>query len=475
MPTEQEAILQTCRMSPNVFASYVLGFNQGNIHKRLHDHLSQYQNCYIELPRGHGKTSQMVARCAWEIGINPDVRIKYIQQSERDAAKTANLIKNILESDKYKAVFPHIVPDLDYWARFDFKVQSESFQRDSTMEAKGIFGRAGGRADILIADDICDLRNTIQQPSLRDQVKEFWNNNWLPMRDYTDGREARTWKIGTCYHIDDITADWREQHESDGSLLRVPVTGFTSPWKEEIDETHLEDIRKEIGPVAYGRAFELSPISAETIIFEAQWLDDSLYVDIPQEAMPLGEMIASFDFAFSESRSGGDPDYSVCVIGWRTYNNHLYIVDMVRMRSTFPDFKRKSLSKCNEHGVTRGVGEANGPQKGLVQQMNEESNFPIVPSKRDLDKVTRAVGIQTFVEAHRLHLPAFDGDGVIENLKRLRTDMRPVYDEMTTFPISAHDDTVDAVVDLVDLANVSIAPLKPNRIEKPGGLSKVYG
>ena len=464
----QDEILALCRISPCWFSTYVMGFNQGVLHKRLHDHLSSHDNCYIELPRGHGKTSQMVSRCAWEIGRNPNVRIKYIQQSDRDASKTTALIKNIIESPKYQAVFPHIEPVKDFWGNTDFKVKCDTWQRDSTMEAKGIFGRAGGRADILIADDVCDLRNAIQQPSLRNQVKEFWANNWLPMRDFTSGKKPKTWKIGTCYHVDDITADWRHQHKDDEALLRTPVDGFASPWPEEITSERMESIREEVGPVAYGRAYELSPISAETIIFSGDWLISSYYEGNYPD---LGEMVAAFDIAFSEGRTGGDPDYSVCLIGWLTHDNHLYLVDMLRVRATFPEFSRRAMGLCSHYGVVRGVGEANGPQKGLVQQLNESSRFPIMPAKRTTDKITRAASRQAFVESGRLHIP-MDSNSAKRTHDAKFNDL---FDEMTSFPVAGHDDTVDACIDLMDLATVSKPPAKPNRIEGKSSFNKIYG
>jgi len=466
--TIDEAI-EAARQSPNFFAAYVMEYEQGALHLTIQDHLFQHDNAYIELPRGHGKTSQMVLRCAWEIGRNPDVRIKYIQQSDRDASKTTALVKHIIESDKYRAVFPGIKPDQDCWGRQDFKVQGTTWQRDSTMEARGIFGRSGGRADILIADDVCDLRNAIQQPTLREQVKEFWYNNWLPMRDSTEGRVPRTWKIGTCYHVDDITADWRGLHFDDGGLLRQPVKGFQSPWPEQITHEYLSEVRAEVGPIAYARAYELTPVTSELIIFAADWIDGNLYDEIP-DAEITGEAIASFDFAFTEKKMGGDPDWSVCLIGWRGPTGHLYIMDMLRVRESFPKFARRAMDLCDHHGVASGIAEANGPQAGLVQQLNEMSRFPITPAKRDRDKVTRATERQSFVESGRFHLRRGEGNRHDKRLDAL-------YDEMTTFPASGHDDCVDAAVDLMGFMRTTHGPLQPKRIttDQRDRMSRIYG
>ena len=455
--TIDSEIVAGCRQSPNMFANCVMGFTQGDLHKRMQKHLSEYDNNYCEYPRGHGKTSQLTMRVAWEIGNDPTIRIKYVQQSENEAKKTTGLIKSIIESDMYKIVFPKIEPDLDSWSKSDFKVKSEKYQRDATCEAKPIFGRAGGRADILIADDICDLRNAIQQPALREQVKEFWNTNWLPMRDFSRDDKPRTWKVGTCYHADDITSDWRRMHTEQGGLLRLPVVGFRSPWHELIEDDELEAIRKEIGPFAYARSYELQPVTSDLIVFNPEWINDSLYKEIPVWEAKNGIMVAAMDFAFTVKKQDGDPDWSVCIIAWKDRKGQLWLKDIIRQRSTFPDFARSATKAMERHGVTQAVAEANGPQKGLVQQMQQDCRVPIRPLNRDKDKITRASERQGFVESGKLHLP--DDGGTV------RSDFRVVFDEMTTFPVGGHDDTVDAVIDLIELVMQIGEPLKANRIE----------
>jgi len=457
MKNDDKAIIAACRKCPNVFAKFVIGFEQGNLHKKLQKLWTEHENSYAEFPRGHGKTAQLTTRVPWEIGNNPSVRIKYIQQSDSEAKKTTSLIKTIIESDLYKMVFPEIVPDMESWCKADFKIKTKNWQRDATVEAKPIFGRAGGRADILIADDICDLRNAIQQAALRDQVKEFWNTNWLPMRDFTRDKPPRTWKVGTCYHADDITADWRRYHQENGGLLRIPVVGFTSPWKEMIGEQELEEIRKEIGPFAYARSYELKPVTSDLIVFSPEWLRDSIYSEIPTWESENGIMVAAMDFAFTVKKQDGDPDWSVCIIAWKSQKGQLWLKDIIRQRSTFPEFARAATRAMEAAGVTQAVAEANGPQLGLVQQMQQDCKVPIRPLNRDKDKITRASERQGFIESGKLHMPSQDGT--------IRSDFRVVFDEMTTFPVGGHDDTVDAIIDLIELVVVMGEPLKVSKIE----------
>jgi len=278
----------------------------------------------------------------------------------------------------------------------------------------------------------------------------------LPMRDFTKDRPARTWKVGTCYHADDITADWRRLH-ADGGLLRLPVVGFTSPWRERVSEDELEAIRKEIGPFAYARSYELQPVTSDLIVFNPEWLKDSMYTSIPEWQEANGIMVASMDFAFTEKKQGGDPDWSVCIIAWKDRKGQLWLKDIIRQRSTFPEFARIASGRMEELGVVQAVAEANGPQRGLVQQMQKDCKVPIRPLNRDKDKITRASERQGYIESGKLHLPSSGGT--------IRSDFQIVFDEMTTFPVGGHDDTVDAVIDLVELAVDLGEPLSASKID----------
>ncbi len=270
------------------------------------------------------------------------------------------------------------------------------------------------------------------------------------MLDSASPRTLKTWKVGTCYHVNDITSDWRSRHKEDGSLLRRPVVDWISPWPEVCTPEYLKRQRKALGPVAYARAYELNPVSSEILIFPREWLDDALYAgDIPGPHAEAGQMVATFDFAFTEARQKNDPDYSVCMIGWASSRGHVHLVDVVCTRTGFPEFIRLALKKCDDWGVTNGAAEANGPQRGLAQIINKESRFPIRYLERSKDKITRAAEKQAFVESGRLHLRGRSGQfGQLEPTQA----MQPIYDQLVTFPASGHDDYVDTVVDICDFA-----------------------
>ena len=465
--------LEVCRRSPNVFAEFMLGIEQGKVHKQFQKFLGQHQDCYAELHRGIGKTTQLACRVAWEIGHNRDLRTKYIQQNDTEAAKTTRAIRDLVGSDEYRRVFPHIEPDRECWGKAAFMVKRQKWSRDATVEGKSIYGRASGRFDLAVPDDICDLQNAIQRPAEREKVKEAWTTNWLPMADQSRDRPPRIWKVGTPYHVSDITAEWRAYHKPRGSLMRRPVVGLISPWPEAFTPEVLELWREKMGPIAYGRAFELTPISNELLVWPADWLQRSMYTEIPRDDMLNSQSVVTIDWAFTEQKQKGDPDYSVALFGRKCRSGHAYATDVLRVRLTFPDFVARLLPLCEQYGVEVAKAEANGPQRALVQLLNRQAPFPVTGLERGKDKHTRAAEKQPFVESGRFHIRANKVDGV---LRPASPALQLLYDEMTTFPAGDHDDTVDAAVDLMEFTVKSGSAFKAVRFEdgrKP--LSRIYG
>lgn len=434
-----------CREAPHWFIPYVLGFENAELHDDLQFHLDAHSNAYCELPRGHGKTNQMAGRVAWEIGRNPLIRVKIVGSSDDEATKTVTLIRKIVESDEYRKVFPEVEPDKgSTWGNTSFAVKRSRFLRDPTVESVSVFGRAGGRSDLLIADDICDLRNAIQQPAMREQVKDAWKTIWLPTLDRS-AKNVRQWKFGTPYHVADITADWRQYHGDSGGLFRRPVRGNRSPWAEAYQPELMDELRKEYGPIAYARAYELSPVSSDQLVFDHHWLDRSMYEgEVPEFVRTTGQAMAATDFAFSDKTvRKGDPDWSVLVTGWRSMDGYCYIDRVVRARVPFPEWVRICSRECRQSGITVLMAEGNGPQAGLVQQLSQACDkTSVIPLIRTKDKLSRAAEKQGFVEQGRLRLRRRDG--------KVCREHEALYDEMTTFPAGDHDDTVDAAVDMME-------------------------
>ena len=435
MPTD-EVLIVAARLNCNAFAE-AMGYEQSDLHTSLQRFLTAGTDSTIGMSRGHGKSVQIGLRQAWEIGKNPNIRIKHVAQTDEKASEQVRFVASIMSSPIYGQIFPAI--KVETMSATAITVSRGKASRDATMQASGIFGRAGGRADLLVGDDVCDLRNSILVPAERQKVKEAWANNWLPMRAYADG-EPRTWRAFTPYHTDDLTATWKAQATEAGRLFWKPCRGNVSPWPSMWTPERLDAQRAEMGPLAYARAYELVPISGESLMFRPEWLEAAYYMGDPTG--DDGRRVAAIDWAFTE-RAGGD--YSVCIVGEIDRYGKVWLVEAIRVQATFPEFMRRAVDMCERLGVSVMLAEGNGPQVGLCQQLAASTKIPVQRLTRTKDKVTRASEAQPAVEQGKLRFRCRP-DG------RLETSLEPIRDEMVAFPAAEHDDTVDAVCDLLEHA-----------------------
>lgn len=452
LTADKARLLHVCRANPNAFIEYVCGLKQSAIHTELQGALSDFDDVGIKFPRGHGKTTQVGGRLSWEIGHDPETLISVVQATDEDAVNFTRATKEIIESERYREVFPEIEPDKRLWGAESFKVKRSSIGvKDPTMSAQPIFGNAGKRTKILVFDDIANLDNSVRQPAKREQVKEAYRNTWLP----TLVKGARCWRVWTPWHVDDVGALW----DADPTIkkLAFPCIGTSSsPWSEMFSPERLQKLKLQMGPTAYARAYNLIPLSAEEQVFypdsiKAAMYDYSTYlVDEQRESLYMSRGAKVFvvaDFAFTEdnivSKNKSEPDWSVILVGYVMPNGHCYVIDIWRRREKFTEVLLQLYQICRMHKGCTLVVEEVGAMKGINTIIESQVSCPVIKLKRNQDKYARALEQQTIVEQGRFHLPRNSaGTDVHERF----TD---VFKEMSEFPFSKNDDCTDCAIDLM--------------------------
>ena len=466
LPSPAEAV-QAARESPAAFVALCLGKPVSGLQRDLLTHALSNLSWYAELPRGHAKTSTLSYLTAWWLGVRPDTRFKIVSQNDEAATGTTRFIRDIVRSPAFRAVFPEVrlADGVDTVTAWSVTAAGMPSRRDPSVQGSGVFGRTGGRADVIWLDDICDLRNAVLQPTLRAQVKEAVANIWLPMLDPAATHPSRVWRTATPFHTDDITAEWRRSHEADQTLLRRPCEGVRSPWNEVFTPDILSAKRTEMGPMAYARAYELVPLSSDLLVFRAEWF--GYYQQLPT----VTRTIAAVDWGYGrKAQDRDDPDYSVCIVGEIDSNRDLYLTDILRIREPFPEFARQAAALLRRRGASVVLAEANGPQKGIFDQFRELTSQPMLAVERTTDKHIRAAGSQPFVQQGKLRFPTDEGG-------RVALAFQPVIDELLAFPAGAHDDTVDCIVDMCGEAvrgTLSTSDMRVSRIERPDAIGRMF-
>ena len=109
------AAIRMARLDPVAFLRYLLmdpaapADPMPAIHTQLQNHLSAHRLALVELPRDHGKTTQVCLRVLWELGRDPNLRIKIVCASEAIAIDRSRFLRRSIEQNRRLArVFPHL-------------------------------------------------------------------------------------------------------------------------------------------------------------------------------------------------------------------------------------------------------------------------------------------------------------------------------------------------------------------------------
>lgn len=465
----QDAI-DAARADPNAAVEWLMGFRQAGVHIDVQNHLTDHDDASISLPRGCGKTDQIIARSAIEIGRDPSLRIKCIKNAKNEAIKVSDAVRRVVDSPRFNMLYPRIQRDRDHWSGRSWRLRRPGVEKEPTFAAYGITETmTGGRADVLIYDDVCDAKNSIQFPALRERVKEIYRNTTQPMLVRKGPRrKGRVWRLYTPYHIDDLTRDW-ERNRHIQSMIQ-PVVGFDSPWPSEYPPEILRYILADIGQTAFDRAYRLMRISDVDVVIRSEWADKGLYWD-PPERKPGMEIIGSMDPAFTRPRPGGlpkkhAPDWTAAVsaiVDTETMN--IWILKVYRQQTTFPEYMKQLPAEFP--GVHTWLCEAVQGQIGLIDTMNAQLPIYVIPMSpgegigktETYDKRGRMAFTAPVWEAGKVHLRGRvlpDGTRDMYDAGHERA-----YDESTTFPAGANDDVSDAISQLVRYCRM--------RFEKKGG------
>lgn len=183
---------------------------QADIHRIWHKHIDDtlQRGLYpgILAPFGHGKSVQVsVAKSLMLLAENNNTRGRIVSASDIEAKKRLASVKAMIENEdsNFRKIFTDIRPSKNRkWSDTQIYLERTSDAPDPSLDAFSILsGVMGSRVDWTIFDDAVDLRNAIQQPSLRKKVIEAFKNQWLTRIE----PHGFAIYIGTIWHVEDLT------------------------------------------------------------------------------------------------------------------------------------------------------------------------------------------------------------------------------------------------------------------------------
>lgn len=278
------------------------------IHEIWHAHIDWCQEhrqfAGVVAPWGHGKTEQIIGRILNELGEDNDLRLKIVCDTDSNAAARVGSIKRYIESDTdYHRIYPNVRPSrkglfklkkgrkinagAETWMKHTIILDRKGKMKDPSVEAFGITSSGiGTRADGIVFDDPCNLKNTILEPGSRETVKENYENTWISRL------EDLAWVlyIATIWHEQDLTSTLIKNSrysfcimaindELNGIKVKFTNIDETHPcwtgqdeiviplWEEKFNHDALIKKLEELGPIAFARGFKQIPWTDTDIWF----------------------------------------------------------------------------------------------------------------------------------------------------------------------------------------------------------------
>ncbi|EKN3501851.1 phage terminase large subunit [Yersinia enterocolitica] len=383
-------------------------------------------------PPQHGK-SDIVSRYlpAYFFGKYPDLRVAGLSYAKDLASDMNRDVQRIMMSPEYKTLFPESALNSKRVVTIDVEAKrnSETFEvvgHKGTYISQGVGGPlTGKKVDLGIIDD--PIKNAKEALSSTTK-KSIWN--W-----YVSTFKTRLSKnsgeiiMATRWATDDLSGRVVEITPR-AKVLAFPA--INERGEALVPELHpkekLLETKVILGDYFWSAMYQQSPKQAGGSIFKDEWIKYYLPKDLPTS---FDTVIHSWDMTFKDSEG---TDYVVGQV-WGRKGANSYLLHQVRARMSFTATLKAVKKMADEFPkALRKLVEdkANGP---AVIDSLKSIVAGLVPVEPDGSKVARAHAITAVWESGNVFLPHKDiAPWIVETVA-----------EITTFPVGANDDVVDAM------------------------------
>jgi len=413
-------------------------FIEGRHHKIYAEKLQavadgKLKRLIINMPPRHTK-SEFASYLfpTWLMGRRPDLKIIQATHTAELAVGFGRKIKNLIESEDFKDVFPEVSLAGDAKASGRW-----STNKGGEYYAVGVGGALAGRgADLAIIDDPVSEQDALSSTAL-DNIYEW----------YTSGPRQRLQPGGaiiivmTRWSIRDLTAKVLAKQSEKGAdkweIVEFPaIMPSGDPlWPEYWGLEELEGVKASIPVGKWNAQYMQNPTAEEGAIIKREWWQKWEKDDPP----PCSYIIQSYDTAFSKSDRA---DYSA-ITTWGIFHNEetrqddIILLDAVRGRWEFPELKEQAqdLYKLYEPDMVLVEQKASGMP--LTQELRR-MGIPVTPftPSRGADKFTRMHACAPVFESGMVWYPETNfADEVME--------------ECASFPNGEHDDLADSMTQAI--------------------------
>lgn len=408
--------------------------------------LTKPYDLIINIPPGTTKSTIVtIIFPVWLWILDPTIRIISNSYSNSLSIEHSSKSKDIINSDKFKKLFPHIKIRHDKSGVQHYK-NTEGGSRYTTSTGSAV---TGNHAHVIINDDPQNPKQAYSD-ALREQANE--HTKTLSSRK-VNKKNTPTITIMQRLHSDDVTGYLLKKKGEKIRHICMPaecsdnvkpielkeryIDGLLDPQrlsKEVLDEAMID-----LGSRNYAGQFGQTPTEEGGNIIKEDW-----FRKIPKYQFNAlrGSAVTHFfiDTAYDEKKKKTDNDPSgiiaVCKVG-----NEIYIHNATKMYKTFPDLIRFVPEWANNNNYTKSSTlriepKANG--KSVVQMLKQSTKLNVTETPTPTEsKETRLNAASPKVECGRVY--------IVEDSWN-----EEFIDEVCGFPNKSHDEYVDLLGYAID-------------------------
>jgi predicted phage terminase large subunit-like protein len=344
-------------------------------------------------------------------------------------------VRNLVDSDRYKDLFPDVALQADSKAagRWATNYAGDYF-------AIGVGGAVTGKgADLLIIDD----PHSEQEAALAEVNPEIYDKTY---EWYTSGPRQRLQPGGsivivmTRWSKKDLTGQVlksaAQRGGEDWEVIEFPALFESGEplWPQFWSKKELQALRSELPNAKWMAQYQQNPTSETSAIVKRDWWQ--IWED---DTPPHCEFVLqSWDTAFEKTNRS---DYSACTTWGVFYQEddagviqaNIILLNAFRDRLEFPSLKKKAIEQCKEWDPDSIIVEKKASGAPLIYEMRA-MGIPVqeYTPVRGNDKISRLNAVSDLFASGRVWAPNTHW-------------AEEVIDEVASFPAGDHDDYVDSV------------------------------
>ncbi len=433
----------------------------------LDTYRSEVQNNIIcQLPIGFGKTTYLCKLLAFDLLChNPDENIILASYSSDFAAESVATVRDWV--DAYGPAINRISVDPSWSSKGYFKVKG----RNGSMRAVSVGSRFGGAdAHSILVDDIFSDPQDALSPTVREGVELWWSGQLMGRKRSNKVHQPKTIVLGTPKHPEEISMKLEASNpdlppEERWHVYRMPAIrqdGTALSPRFPLDKLMQIKARYEaLGQShLWSTLYMCDPQLSQYLSFLSDWLPafeqkpklEHIHLWYDATLRPWVYAHTLLKLVACDASISGYGDYTailtVHIVRHDDGSLHLYVDKHFRKQCAIPEARsaltgiilrdKPDACSCESNGFQRII--ANDVSDEIAQRGFLGKIRPFEPPKGRQPKDDIAIRLSDILADGRLHL--FHSN---ENVQ-LRA-------ELAAFPHGAHDDSADALRQIVHLAN----------------------